>query len=180
MPDAGRRQLGEMWRPPTKFGTSTIDRDGPRVTSRSLVHVTRCTLASACSRDTFKGIHPLFLHQYPGRPQDSNGTTTSRETPEEPVDSGCKAASLEGRVLSHFGVDTPELLALLREILVFEPSQRPGVSKILDHLWFGGHEDRPPHLVSLQREMAPRFMQITLEMLTFLAIVNVFHDNCSR
>lgn len=43
--------------------------------------------------------------------------------------------SLEQRVRSRPRVDTPELLALLREILVFEPSLRLGALEILDHPW---------------------------------------------
>jgi len=37
--------------------------------------------------------------------------------------------------------DTPGLIQLLQEILVFDPLRRPSVSDILEHPWFVGSSD---------------------------------------
>ena len=37
--------------------------------------------------------------------------------------------------------DTPGLITLLQQILVFDPLRRPGVSDVLDHPWFIGSSD---------------------------------------
>ena len=53
------------------------------------------------------------------------------------------ASSLEGMDGPYSGFDT-KFVALLREILVFEPSQRPGALEILDHPWFGSSQPPTP------------------------------------
>ena len=50
--------------------------------------------------------------------------------------------SLEQRVLSSSKVDdTPELITLLHQILIFDPLQRPDASDLLNHPWFVGSSD---------------------------------------
>ena len=57
-----------------------------------------------------------------------SGTSYSSDT---------RDTSLEEILLSMSEVDdTPELIALLEQILVFDPLQRPEVSDVLHHTWF--------------------------------------------
>ena len=50
-----------------------------------------------------------------------------------------RRAPLEQGVQSILKVDdTPELITLLQEVLVFDPQRRPDVSDILNHPWFAG------------------------------------------
>jgi len=59
---------------------------------------------------------------------------------------------LEQRVRSGSKIDdTPGLIALLQEILVFDPLRRPGVSDLLNHPWLVGSSD-PVALSVLESE----------------------------
>ena len=76
-------------------------------------------------------IVPLGAEKLPWNFSESLTESTGASLP--PAYNG---ASLEKSLRSFSGVENaPEWTALLLQILVFEPSQRPGALEILDHPW---------------------------------------------